>query len=277
MQESCYFDLSNYGLMQLKGTQAVQLMHNMTTADFNLIDQSTAIFTALCQPNGKVTSSGWCFFIGQDLHWLIPNTMVQSTIKSITPYAMLSKVSCTHQPDWSIYGLLVESPIHSVNQSPEHIQISITPRHAVRLQKQAITANKDQAHWCHELHTENLALIHPQTQASFTPIQLNYGNWSAISLTKGCYLGQEIVNRLVTKGRQSHQLIYAQIADIHIEPNDPLHYQGKVMGSIISVGRYNQQQSLLASVHHKVCHLDQLTMNDQPLHAIRSVALHQHR
>ncbi|MGB6977490.1 MAG: folate-binding protein, partial [Gammaproteobacteria bacterium] len=52
--------------------------------------------------------------------------------------------------------------------------------------------------------------IYPETCELFTPHMLDYPKWQAVSFTKGCYLGQEIVVRAEHLGRTKRRLSQVQ-------------------------------------------------------------------
>ncbi len=67
-------------------------------------------------------------------------------------------------------------------------------------------------------------------------IPLEADLWDAVSFSKGCYIGQEIIARLESRGRLAKQLSGIQLASESIPPLDLLQ-NGRRVGRLTSVGR----------------------------------------
>ena len=58
----------------------------------------------------------------------------------------------------------------------------------------------------------NVATIHPETSALFTPHMLGYPDLNAVSFKKGCYTGQEVIARTQYLGKAKRHLYHASVA-----------------------------------------------------------------
>lgn len=65
-------------------------------------------------------------------------------------------------------------------------------------------------------------------------IPLEIGLRQAISFTKGCYVGQEIIARMDSRGRQAKQLVRLRF-QAAVEPNAALRFGERAVGSVTSV------------------------------------------
>ncbi|MFT6101589.1 MAG: folate-binding protein YgfZ [Granulosicoccus sp.] len=113
----------------------------------------------------------------------------------------------------------------------------------------------DGSFWHERVIKSGIANIHKDTSTQFTPHQLNYqqiGN--AISFSKGCYTGQEVVARMHYLGKLKRQLCLFEVTtiadDTQVSPNSSLYITGKdqAIGTIIDVSKHNNHYFLLASV-----------------------------
>ena len=59
------------------------------------------------------------------------------------------------------------------------------------------------------LISQGIPLLHPDTSGRFLPQELNLDKLDAISFTKGCYPGQEIIARLHYRGAVKRRLCHA--------------------------------------------------------------------
>ena len=73
----------------------------------------------------------------------------------------------------------------------------------------------------------------------------------AISFTKGCFLGQEVVCRIDTRGRSTRFLRVVN-SERRLEVGDEISNDGKVLGTITSVAQSDGGYCALAFLHHSV-------------------------
>ena len=118
---------------------------------------------------------------------------------------------------------------------------------------------KDHHYW-HWLNImAGIAYIYPETTERFTPHKLDYPALKAVSFTKGCYLGQEIVARTehLSKNRQAlYQINFHYTSAKRLDPI--VNTQGKTIGHIIEIA-VNQQSKTIAD---KISALVTLPLSD---------------
>ena len=67
-------------------------------------------------------------------------------------------------------------------------------------------------------------------------IPLEVGLWDAVSFEKGCYVGQEIIARMESRGKLAKQLVGIRL-ESHAEPGSTLKQGGQTVGTLTSVAR----------------------------------------
>lgn len=88
-------------------------------------------------------------------------------------------------------------------------------------------------------------------------ISLEVGLRDSISFTKGCYIGQEIIARMDSRGRQAHMLVGVRLSD-RARPGDVVYQDGRDVGSLTSVARSPSLGWIaLASVRPNVLDVDE--------------------
>jgi aminomethyltransferase len=65
-------------------------------------------------------------------------------------------------------------------------------------------------------------------------IPLEVGLWEAVSFSKGCYIGQEIIARMESRGRRARQLAGVRLEQA-AQPGAPLRQGNSLQGSLTSV------------------------------------------
>ena len=65
-------------------------------------------------------------------------------------------------------------------------------------------------------------------------IPLEVGLWEEVSFVKGCYVGQEIIARMESRGKLAKQLVGIKL-ESHAEPGSTLRQGGRTVGTLTSV------------------------------------------
>lgn len=74
--------------------------------------------------------------------------------------------------------------------------------------------------------------LESEIQADSIPLEV--GLWEYISFSKGCYIGQEIIARMESRGKQARKLVGLRSAN-ELFVGTPLTVEGKSIGAITSV------------------------------------------
>lgn len=92
-------------------------------------------------------------------------------------------------------------------------------------------------------------VVGPLTSEAFVPQMLNLDLLDAISFTKGCYVGQEIVARTQNLGRIKRRMYrFSASADALIEPGQLLHADSGATGKVVTAAASGAKTELLAVV-----------------------------
>jgi tRNA-modifying protein YgfZ len=93
----------------------------------------------------------------------------------------------------------------------------------------------------------------------------------AISYTKGCYIGQEIISRIRTTGKMPRRLVRLHSSALDLSPGMSLWHEGQVVGALTSVVAAPEGgQSALAYVKPTYSSADSVLLagNDAPMIAV---------
>lgn len=135
--------------------------------------------------------------------YLITNKeIVASILPRIKMFVMRSKVEISHLET----NILLSEEL--LNNS---INIRITHKYFLVIDSNLIGNNSDVDEWQKLLLELGLTLIHPSTQEKLIPQQANLDTLDAISFTKGCYTGQEIVARTHYLGKIKRRLFRFEV------------------------------------------------------------------
>ena len=88
----------------------------------------------------------------------------------------------------------------------------------------------------------------------FIPQMLNFQATGALSFTKGCYTGQEVVARMQYRGKLKRRMYRAQLPANKARPGDTLHHEGseQSIGNIANaVARNDGSSEVLAVITNR--------------------------
>jgi folate-binding protein YgfZ len=232
-------DLSDYGNIAVIGAKAAEFLQGQLTCDVREVTESQSRLGGVCDYKGRLYAIFNLFQWQNNYYLSLPKEIISNTITQLSKYAIFSKVKVQDKSDdlttIGIGGAQAEQYLSAtIKQMPqaafECVQIDQfiiikipdkTPRFII------IAANADMQQLCQSLHYQATVIsqqlwqlqniktgipnIYQTTLNLFTPHQVNLPALNAVSFTKGCYTGQEIVARMQYLGKLKQHLYHAII------------------------------------------------------------------
>ncbi|MEH6556449.1 MAG: hypothetical protein V7459_04440 [Oceanicoccus sp.] len=230
-----------YGLLSISGPDTSTFLQGQTTSDVSLVTSNHSGIGAYCTPKGRVISS---FLLAKkepnEYLLRMRSSVLQSTQSTFSKYIVFSKAEQSIKSDQyvcvCIAGETAQSTIRALfNPGSPHIYQTtwLDDNVAIQLDNDGliyecwILRNHLEQLWPQlskglELqgsrHWELLSIkmgrgeVSDKTIDMFIPQMLNYQTTGAVSFTKGCYTGQEIVARMQYKGKLKRPMYRIKIA-----------------------------------------------------------------
>ncbi len=260
--------LLNWSWLEISGEEAQKFLQGQLTCDLNSLTAHKGHLGAHCDLKGRVLATFYIYLRNEAYHLHLPSSSALILQKSLKKYALFSKVKIDllkSQPATlgiagrDVYQALrhyIGAELPQPNQQWEYQGIylyhipGLTPRFVCSSNtadcialweslhhRSAIIENE--AIWTGFDIQNHLAHIVKASSAQFTPQALSLIEHHAVSFTKGCYTGQEIVARLHYLGKSKQQLSYLklpseeiyQAGDTVLDPTTQI--TGKVVASYI--------------------------------------------
>jgi len=225
-------DLSEYTVVQISGPDSQKFLQSQLTCNLQEITSTQSRIAAHCNLQGRVVSLGRLLKIQDDYIFLLPKNIAELAISFLKKYAIFSKVQFNILQDWSCIGLsgnnitpiidnnmkLPSSPNtvtenHGTTYLREYGEmdryIAIGPKNNIQKLWQNLSKQLTPVHmnaWLLGDIEAGLVYLSPETSGLFLPQELNLVDFQAVSFTKGCYLGQEIIARLHYLGKLKKHL-----------------------------------------------------------------------
>ncbi|MBA2654159.1 MAG: folate-binding protein YgfZ [Gammaproteobacteria bacterium] len=237
------FALENYSIVKISGDNSANFLQGQFTCDVTQVNEHKSSLGALCNPQGRILAVFTLFKRGSEFFCLLSSSLVSHFINHLSKFAAFSKVTLNDiTADFFLYGYTGEQnsdwfdagiPLpNEVRASAELLICHLpgrTPRYLIWSDKAQDSAKITAPE---EVNTQRLswklvdilsghATIYPQTIATVTPHMLNLHHLEAVSFSKGCYVGQEIVARTHYLGKSKRHLHHAEInSNVQLDPGE---------------------------------------------------------
>lgn len=194
-----FIPLNQYQIIEAQGIDAQTYLQGQLTSDVVALASGASTLTAHCDPKGKMNAIfRVCKLSSTQFLLLVKKALLPSALEALKKYAVFSKVSFELR-DWQIVGLIGEK----CGKIQPHFSIEIDEQRSILINETSlpIIFNAEEALWEAVDIQAGLPNLTAKTQNEFIPQAFNLqAIEQAISFTKGCYLGQEIVARAKYRG-----------------------------------------------------------------------------
>jgi folate-binding protein YgfZ len=287
--------LSHYGLLAINGLDAAKFLQGQTTCDVNSIDIETSCPGAYCTPKGRMLTSFLLAQQGKQSYLMrMRHPLVETTNNVLSKYIVFSKAEQHSANDdyiaVGLFGDKAKAAIHNVfGQVPSQRYqcINMDGNIAIQIDTEGLMIEcwiktgdlkkfwpslsdnmslQGSKHW--ELLTIRLGIgeVCAETVDMFIPQMLNYHLTEAISFTKGCYTGQEIVARMQYRGKLKRGMYRIKTANKSFLPGTELYLSSnsdQSIGNIVNAINIETIGSeALAVLTHSVINQDNIFIGD---------------
>jgi len=236
-------DLSHLGLISVTGDDASDFLQGQLTNDIRDVSPQHSQLSAYCTPKGRMLSNFRVFKHNDAYYLRLPRTQLESTIKRLRMFVLMSKVSFEDSSDTLVHigvsgPTAIEQLSAHINELPEQVDdvsqsngytvirlAGLHPRFEIVSELEAIqnlwqkldvhAAPIGAGSWNLLDIQAGIPTIYPETAEAFVPQMINMHIINGISFQKGCYTGQEIVARMQYLGKLKRQMYR-----IYIKTND---------------------------------------------------------
>lgn len=252
-------DLSHFGLLQVEGEDALQFLQGQMSNDMREVSAEHSNLSGWCTAKGRMMASFRIFRLGASYYLQTPQAHIESILKRLRMYVLMSKVTITDASDqlirFGITGDCADSLLKahfpnipaSQNGAAEHNDSVLirmpgpTPRYEIigpaadlvklwaAFETQAIRMSN--SFWALQEIRAGIPTVFPETTEAFIPQMTNMQLIDGVSFTKGCYTGQEIVARMQYLGKLKRRMYLAHVrSETAPLPGDELFAEGSTSG-----------------------------------------------
>ncbi len=246
-------DLSHEGWITVEGTDALTFLQGQLTQDLRKVSATYSPLAAYCSAKGRVLVVMRLFHSPQGYGLRLPAICLENTLKRLTMYTLRAHVTLRDSSHTqAIFGVAGEKALPVLRQwageLPQDTDTAKTvgevqlvrlggsvPRFLCRGDPSALASAWQTlvpslslvgiATWEWLAVQAGLPRIVPETSDKFVPQMLNLDKLNAISFTKGCYVGQEIVARSQYLGEVKRRLSLLHGTGTPPQPGDRVYSQ----------------------------------------------------
>ena len=223
-------NLDDRTVLVVAGPDARDFLHNVVTADVAALEPGDATYSALLTPQGKVLFDFFVFKDGERFVIDCADEQAAALLQRLTMYKLRADVTITPESD-AVISAAWGGEAPSAEQSYADPRTSALGGRVVG----AIEANATLA----DYHAHRIALGIADTAKDIGtgevfPHEANMDQLGAISFSKGCYIGQEVVSRMQHRGTARTRFVIAS-ADHDLTSGEDVTADGRRIGQIKSV------------------------------------------
>lgn len=281
--------LVSLATLSLTGSESAKFLQGQCTTDFREVEKGRVLPGAICSLKGRVLYSFIAVPQGENISLILPGDQINDALTHLKKFAIFSKTKLDNAGEQQalvgltgdnaqalVKQLLGEAPQigevrHGGNGrwvtalSDKRFLLSI-PAELLQNDWKTLSANTTPAAetaWQLADIAAGYATITSSTRDLFQPQELNYPALEAVSYTKGCYTGQEIVARLYFRGKLKQRLYRFSVAKDVSSITERGIFSGEThVGDVVTLAGNNHHGELLAIVKNKAIN-DSLTLGKE--------------
>lgn len=263
-----------FSLVRIQGDDQRRYLQGQVTSDVLALTDSQWQRGAHCDAKGKMWGSFYLYTeVDQPaLNWLGFRDEVQASLTQLKKYGVFAKVQFEELLEHAVFGVGGEDAVEVLTALAlpipaigERAQLQQTAILALAADHFMVITDKATAHqwlerrellaaptrWLAQHIAHGIPFVEHALQNEYVPQQLNLQALDAISFSKGCYMGQEMVARMKYLGKNKRAMYLLQGAaqgtpaagdDIELQ----LEHHWRRAGVVVNAVNIQGQLSLLA-------------------------------
>jgi folate-binding protein YgfZ len=262
-----------YEFLTAIGPDARSFLQGQLTQDLERLTDSSVLPAAWCSPKGRVIATLRVMSLPDGIALILPAGHAHTVLQRISIFRMRAKVDLAVRTD--VVGVAAHA-----TQIPDPDLVPDTTRHSVARKYEVTAVRLDDDSDVVELFGDSAALenagldgplsddqwrsaviqaghviIDSDTSEKYTPHMLSLDLAGAISFSKGCYTGQEVVARTEHLGKSRRRLMRYECPATNdnnvASPGDDLLDDGRTVGAVVNAAGTNILAVTPADLHEK--------------------------
>lgn len=283
------FALVQFGILKLSGQDAKQLLQGQLTCNLNDITPDKCSLAAFCNAKGRAIATLLLIKSNDSYLLIVPKQLLDKVAKKLRMYILRSDVQLEDTSDnLCLLGLNFTDKIKELKLPKQAFEVTQNDEIFLRLPgdlaryffiADANKAKEISSYWLNELGfnfnstnmwdyldiISGLPWLTTETSEEYVPQMINLDKLEAISFTKGCYTGQEIIARThyLGKNKRSLYLGTSQITEPPVANTEVLDISnGQNIGKILCAQFFAEQCKMLVVLKETEIQSQDLVLNN---------------
>ena len=226
-------DLEHLRILTISGEDAGELLQGQMTQDIKKLEDEKIYITSFCNVQGRVIASSFIQERNDQYDLILSSEIIDELENHLQRYILRSKV-LIEQSDEKTFGAY-KSDINE--DSKECRSLKNDPKRVLTLSSQVpesidnfITSEE----WIRCDIENSIAIINKESTEKFIPQMLNLDILDAVSFSKGCYTGQEVVARVQHRGKIKQRMFKFKTENEDlISHGSEIQHESKKVGTVV--------------------------------------------
>lgn len=199
-------------IISIAGSDRLSFLQGQLTQDVEQVSEALGLPAAWCTPKGRVIVTCRVFAADDRFFLSVPETSAEGVLKRLSMYRLRADVELAVTDDYRLAAIPAERGVPSA-AGVSSLSLPFATKAAELFGTPAALEAAgvpeiliDDEAWAVARCAAGLVDITPETAEEYTPHMLNLDRTGAVSFTKGCYTGQEIVARTENLGKAKRRI-----------------------------------------------------------------------
>ena len=226
-------DLEHLRVLTISGEDAGELLQGQMTQDIRKLEDEKIHITSFCNVQGRVIASAFIQGRNDQYDLILSSEIIDDLENHLKRYVLRSKVVIEQsiEKTFGSYKSDVNEDIKeygSFKKDPERVLILSTQ--APKSIDNFITSEE----WIRCDIENKIAIIDKESSEKFIPQMLNLDILDAVSFSKGCYTGQEVVARVQHRGKIKQRMFKFKTENEDlISHGSEIQHESKKVGTVV--------------------------------------------
>ena len=257
-------DLEHLRVLTISGEDAGELLQGQMTQDIRKLEDEKIHITSFCNVQGRVIASAFIQGRNDRYDLILSSEIIDDLENHLQRYILRSKV-VIEQSIEKTFGAFKSD----VNEDSEEYRfLKNDPERVLILSTQApksIDNFISSEEWIRCDIENKIAIIDKESSENFIPQMLNLDILDAVSFSKGCYTGQEVVARVQHRGKVKKRMYKINIKETDsVDPHTQIMAQKKSVGNIV-LSKKIASDCICLAVINQVDSTSELTVNERSI------------
>jgi folate-binding protein YgfZ len=211
--------LPQLAVARVGGADAASFLHGQLSADIAGLNEGAATFACYCSPRGQVFGLLLVTRAADEFLVVANSALLPGLMRRLRMFVLRARVLIEPVEGLAVYGL-------PAGAEPGHMGQVLAPAGSglrYGLGPLSRSASGDLERWKAQELLHNIVWLDAQTSERFIPQMLGLDLIGAVSFSKGCYPGQEIIARARFLGKVKRKPLLLRVpAELAPSPGAPL-------------------------------------------------------